>query len=127
MIVAGRKRQRQRVGEIENVRRINPDIIVAGIGAHRRDGAVGLVDDDARMHEAAARAQRAQFGERGEAGAPAIIGEPGDEPVAAPERPAFVNRLQRAAEAGGFGRRGVQLRVRPAVQEIREPAHRCGR
>ena len=55
-----------------------------------------------------------------ETAAPAVIGEAGDEPVAAPEWPAFINRLQGAAEACGFGRRRIQLRVRPAAQIVRD-------
>ena len=65
VVVTAGDRQRQRIAQIENVRSINPDIIVAGIGAHRRDGAVGLSDHDAGMHEAAARAHGTQFGDGG--------------------------------------------------------------
>ena len=110
------RRQVQRVGEVQ---------AISGVGdrdAHRRVGA-GFVDHHAGSDEHAVERRQAAD-ERGgaEHGLRAVEAEAGDEVVLQAEHVVGVGHLHRRAVAVGVGGLVVQLRVRAAVQEVRDEA-----
>ena len=114
-----RQRQREFRGQVDNIRDIRTVVPRRGADPHRRDGTVRLVDDNAGSHELPTGRQPPDRGACRQHRSAAVEADAGYDLVMHPKQGAIVRDLQRRAVTVGVHGLIVELRIGPAVQEIR--------
>ena len=102
---------RERIGDVERVERVNPAVLVGGAQRDRADRhrIAGLSEKDSAAADDVVRADRAEFGARREPGHAGIEAGSDHEVIVVPEQLIGVGRLQGEARRRRTGRRPIDL------------------